>query len=402
MALRDRGCSAGRAHRRVNCGLLDPRSRAITRVGRRRLDAGQVRKGTRCHHSGSRGGVRGGLIPAPRTDGRRRGFDGRRGLSGSSRRKIGRRSCCGPLLHRCRFRGRRPGGRSDRDSAGRPVGHGFLGRGRHRCSGRRRRRFGRRSAGRHGRGAVRGRRRGTGRGSRRRLDDGNVRRRRLGRDGRGRARLGHRRARGQEPQRIEIPLRLGGDPHAEVHVRLRHLRVGADADRPDAGAFGDRGAARDRDRAEVRQRHGVPVGGCDRDAVSGRRDGAREGDVPGCWSVHRRAEVIAHVDPTVLARRVRMRGIEEEGLQHGARGRPRPGPADGHEHERDEDRREELTTHRDRLSRPWLHVLSLHRAVLRNESFAPRCCPRSERSITVGPGAQCCQMRLQSCHREPR
>jgi hypothetical protein len=49
-----------------------------------------------------------------------------------------------------------------------------------------------------------------------------------------------------------------------------------------------------------------------------------------------------------------------------------------------------------------LHVLSLHRAVLRNALFAPRRCPRSERSITVGPGAQCCQMRLQSCHREPR
>jgi hypothetical protein len=68
--------------------------------------------------------------------------------------------------------------------------------------------------------------------------------------------------------------------------------------------------------------------------------------------VHRRAEFAAHVDPTVLTCRIRMRGIEEEGLQHATRGRPRPGPADGHEYERDEDRREELTTHRDRLSRP--------------------------------------------------
>jgi hypothetical protein len=137
-----------------------------------------------------------------------------------------------------------------------------------------------------------------------------------------------------------------------VHVGLGHLGIGADADRPDAGAFGDRGAPRDRDRAEVRQRHGVPVGSGDRDAVSGGRDGAREGDGPGRRSVHRRALVAAHVDPTVLARRIGMCGIEEEGLQHGPRSGPRPGPADGHEHERDEDRREELTTHGDRLSQP--------------------------------------------------
>ena len=57
-------------------------------------------------------------------------------------------------------------------------------------------------------------------------------------------------------------------------------------------------------------------------------------------------------DGTVLARGIWMRRIEEEGLQDGARGRPRPGPADGHEHERDKDRREQLTTHWDRLSRP--------------------------------------------------
>ena len=306
----------------------------------------------RCRHSRSRRGARGRVIRAPRTDRRRLGHDAPRTSSDGRRRRVGCSNCCEPWPHGCRFRGCGPDGRGNDDSAGRPIGNGFVSRGRHRCSRRCRRCFGSRSPGRRRRGAVRGRRRGTGRGGRRRLDDGNGRGRRLGRDGRGRARLDHRRAGGQERQRIEIPLRLGGHPHAEVHVGLRHLGVGADADRPDARALGYRGATRDRDRAKVRQRHCVPVGGGDRDAVSGRRDGARERDAPGRRSVHRRAEFAAHVDPTVLTCRIRMRGIEEEGLQHATRGRPRPGPADGHEYERDEDRREELTTHRDRLSRP--------------------------------------------------
>jgi hypothetical protein len=51
-----------------------------------------------------------------------------------------------------------------------------------------------------------------------------------------------------------------------------------------------------------------------------------------------------------------MRRIEKEGLQDGARGRPRPGTADRHEHERGKDRREQLTTHWDRLSRPCTMV----------------------------------------------
>jgi hypothetical protein len=45
-----------------------------------------------------------------------------------------------------------------------------------------------------------------------------------------------------------------------------------------------------------------------------------------------------------------MRRIEEERLQDGAGGGPRPGLARRREEQRGEDRREELTTHRDRLS----------------------------------------------------
>jgi hypothetical protein len=52
----------------------------------------------------------------------------------------------------------------------------------------------------------------------------------------------------------------------------------------------------------------------------------------------------------MLPGRVRVRGVEEERLQDCPGGGPRPGLACGREEERDEDRREELTTHRDRLS----------------------------------------------------
>jgi hypothetical protein len=52
----------------------------------------------------------------------------------------------------------------------------------------------------------------------------------------------------------------------------------------------------------------------------------------------------------MLAGRIRVRRVEEERLQDGAGGGPRPGLARWREEERGKDRREELTTHRDRLS----------------------------------------------------
>jgi hypothetical protein len=72
----------------------------------------------------------------------------------------------------------------------------------------------------------------------------------------------------QERQRIEVALRLRGDPDAEVDVRLRHVLVAARADHSDGAAFRDRSALRRSDRAEVRQRHRVPVRGRDRHALA--------------------------------------------------------------------------------------------------------------------------------------
>jgi hypothetical protein len=264
---------------------------------------------------------------------RRNRLGGDDARSNRRRRRIGRSRCESGLGHgrdrRCRWRG---GDRRSGSGTGPNRGVG------ERCH----RRIGRRRRGSN--------RRWVGHGHRRRLGDGQLRRRRLDDDHRRHERCGRGNARGQERQRVEISLRIRGGPHAEMDVRLRHLGVAARADRSDAVALRDRCAARDRDRAEVGQRHGVPVSGRDRHALPRRRNGARERDRSGRWRRHRRAGITADVEPTVLSRGIRMRRIEEEGLQDGAGGGPRPGLACGREQERDDYRREELTTHRDRLS----------------------------------------------------
>jgi hypothetical protein len=66
--------------------------------------------------------------------------------------------------------------------------------------------------------------------------------------------------------------------------------------------------------------------------------------------VDRRARVAADRDPAVLSGGVRVRGVEEERLQDGAGGGPRPGLSRGRKEEHGEDRREQETTHEDRLS----------------------------------------------------
>ena len=231
-------------------------------------------------------------------------------------------------------------------------------------------------------------------GHRRRHGLGGGRRRRLHRDRR-HERGGRGDARGQERQRVEVPLRVVSSPDAQVDVGLRHLGVAARTDRADDGALRDGCIARDGDRAEVRERHRVAVSGRDRDALPRRGHAAREGDAAGGGRKHRRAGVTADIHPAVLAGRVWVGRVEDERLQDGAGGGPRPGLARRREEERGEDRRKELTTHGDRLSdRGFMNVSRRGRARC--------CCQRSERTFTVEPGLRCCQTRLQSCHREPR
>jgi hypothetical protein len=135
-----------------------------------------------------------------------------------------------------------------------------------------------------------------------------------------------------------------------VHVRLRHLDVAARTDRPDAVAFRDRRALLNGDRTEVRQRDGVAVGGRDRYALPGRRNGPRKGDRSRDRRQRRRAGLAADVDPAVLAAREGMGGVEHERLEHRPGRGPRPGPSDGRKKERGKDREEQESTHGNRLS----------------------------------------------------
>ena len=184
-----------------------------------------------------------------------------------------------------------------------------------------------------------GRRRGRRRVARRRR-----RRRRVGR--RGRWGGGTRR---QQRGRVDVPLRLGGEPDPDVHVRAAHLGVARGADRPDDVAFGDRGALRDRGRAEVRERDRVAVGGRDRERAPRARDGADVGHLPRRGRAHGTARVACEVEPAVLAAGVRVVRVERVGLEHGAVRRPGPGAGErGYERsgeQRGKGRDEEETTH---------------------------------------------------------
>ena len=322
---------------------------------RRRRHPRDLRSDRRKHgHAGGDGEGRRlrGRLPCGRVGVRSRGHVGRRRGDGSGRRR--RRVGCG----RRRRRRRR---------AGRSIGDGHrLGR-RGRVVGRRRRiRRGRRWVGRCRLRGVRGRRglricgcghsRVCGRGrSRRRIsgcDRGRVgrhgrgridrrgrgRRRSRSRGRRGRSRRRRRRGRREELQRIEIPLRIGRAPDAEVDVRDRELRDAARADGADDHALRDDGVPRDHDRAEMRQRDGEPVRRVDRDRQPARRHRACERDDAARRSEDGRARRSPDVDATVLAARVRVRGIEGESLEH--RPGDRPGPCAGRGYPQDEQQHE--------------------------------------------------------------
>ena len=86
---------------------------------------------------------------------------------------------------------------------------------------------------------------------------------------------------GQQQQRIQVPVRLRGPPHAEVDVGHGQLDHPARADRPDEAALRDSRPAPNDDRAEMQQRDRVTVLRLERDRSAPHRDGAGEGDDPG-------------------------------------------------------------------------------------------------------------------------
>ncbi len=198
--------------------------------------------------------------------------------------------------------------RRRRRDGGRRRGRGLVDRGRDCC---RRRRHGRLER-------LLGRRRG------RRCRQGRWQRRGAG---------------GEQPERIDVALLVGPETDAEVHVRTGHLSVAGRADGADAFALGDQLASRDRDRAEVRERHRIPVGRIDRDAPARGGHRARERDGPGGGRSHGVTLRSRDVDASVLTGRIRMRVVEGERLDDGASGRPRPRRSGAREDEVREDER---------------------------------------------------------------
>ena len=164
--------------------------------------------------------------------------------------------------------------------------------------------------------------RANGRGFRLRRGYARWRRHRDRRRSRGRSR--RRDGRGQQPERIEVAERVGGEPDPEVDVRHRLFWRAARPDGRDDIPLRDRRALRDSDRAEMRQRDRVAVGRLDRQAFATRRHEAGEAHRPACGCDDRAARRCgADVDAAVLAGVVRMRLVVRERLEH----RPLDGPA---------------------------------------------------------------------------
>ena len=252
-----------------------------------------------------------------------------------------------PPAHHRRLLGSRHGRRRRRGDAriGGPGSGGSGLSGRLRRSGHDGRRRRRRGAG--GRGSLGRRRNRPGRrrgpaagdrceGRRRRCRRRGCRLRRRGRLGSGSCRGRRRQGCREEREWIEIPLVVRGVADAEVHVRHRELRGATRPDAPDDGSFGDGGVACDRDRAEVREGHGETAVGLNRDRLAARRDGAGEGDDAGCRREDGRAAVGADRDAAMLPRRVRMRRVEGERLEHGPLNGPCPRGRRGHEDQEQE------------------------------------------------------------------
>jgi hypothetical protein len=128
---------------------------------------------------------------------------------------------------------------------------------------------------------------------------------------------------GQEEERIQVPIRVGAPPHAEMDVGHRELHHAARTDGPNDVALRQARAATHGDRAEMQERDRVTILGLDGDRPAAHRHGPGEGDHPGRRREHGRSRRGADVDPAVLARRIRI-VAEQEGPQH----RPlhRPGP----------------------------------------------------------------------------
>jgi len=159
--------------------------------------------------------------------------------------------------------------------------------------------------------------------------------------GRRRRRRGWRdRSDGKQRERIDVALFVLRRPDAEMDVRHAELGRSARPDRSHGRGFVDTRAGARPDRAEMRERDGVPVPGPDaeRQPVTGR--GARKCDDSSRGRENVTAGVAADVDPAVLPGGVWMRAVEGECPQDDPVGRPGPGRSARREHSREQDQAE--------------------------------------------------------------
>ena len=151
---------------------------------------------------------------------------------------------------------------------------------------------------------------------------------------------------GQERERVEVALLVGGAPNAQVHVRLARDPVGALADRADPRSLGDLLSTLHSDRSELQQRHGVAVGRADGQRTTACGNGSGERHGPRGGRAHGLTKRAAHVDPAMLTRRIRI-GAEDEGSEHRPFDRPGPRLCAARNQQRDQRARDDREpTHR--------------------------------------------------------
>ena len=128
---------------------------------------------------------------------------------------------------------------------------------------------------------------------------------------------------GQQRKRVEVPVRIGRQPDAEMGVRLRSLGLATRADRPYDLSFADSRSDGQANRSQVDEGDRIPVLGADRQAEPLARQPAGVGDDPRGRSAYVGSRRRADVDAAVLAARIRVVAGDER-PEHRSLDRPAP------------------------------------------------------------------------------
>jgi hypothetical protein len=146
-------------------------------------------------------------------------------------------------------------------------------------------------------------------------------------------------ASGEQRQRVEIPMRLGGQPYAEVH-RGHAPFVAAELGRGDHVALRDGCADAHAERTEMQKRDRVAVLGPQGDRPPAAGNHSREGDHTGDRSEHVLTRGRRDLDAAMLPGRVGI-AFDVEGPEHRAGHGPAPGSGGGRHREGRDDRHQD-------------------------------------------------------------